>query len=656
MKIVLAQQNYHVGNFEENTRKILEGIRQAKQAGADLVVFSELSVCGYPPRDFLEFEDFIGLCYSAIDRIRKEADTIGVIVGSPARNPQKKGKDLFNAAWLLYEGEIKGVAHKTCLPNYDVFDEYRYFEPGYEWNVIPFKGKKIALTICEDIWNLGDNPLYRVCPMDQLMKQGPDLMINISASPFDYDHDEDRKEVVRQNVLKYGLPMFYCNAVGSQTEIVFDGGSVIYDAGGRLLKELKSFEEDFALVELPHPVPPLYEELLPGLSIPVNQEEAEAAEKMHAPARTEGLAQEGVRMKAGAGEGVFDKDMRVSKLNDPDQIIQYLVDERNIRQIHQALILGIRDYFFKMGFSKAILGSSGGIDSAVTLALACEALGKENVRAVLLPSPYSTSHSVTDAEQLSRTLGNPYDIIPIRDVYESLLGTLETVFKGLPRAAQGGAAITERSEGYERDGARTEAPAKFPSLDVGGKSANLKDSAFPAEIGLAEENLQSRTRGNILMALANKFGYILLNTSNKSELSTGYGTLYGDMAGGLSVLGDVYKGQVYALARYINRDGGVIPSNILSKAPSAELRPDQKDSDSLPEYDILDKILYQYIERRQGPKEIIAMGIDEALVRRVLRLVNTNEYKRNQFCPIIRVSCKAFGVGRRVPIVGKYLS
>jgi NAD+ synthase (glutamine-hydrolysing) len=621
MKIAMAQQNYHVGNFEENTGKILEGIRRAKQAGADLVVFTELSVCGYPPRDFLEFEDFIAQGYAAIDRIREEADTIGVIVGCPARNPQREGKDLFNAAWLLYEKEIKGVAYKTCLPNYDVFDEYRYFEPAYEWNVIPFKGKKIALTICEDIWNLGDNPLYRVCPMDQLMKQSPDLMINISASPFDYDHDEDRKEVVRQNVLKYGLPMFYCNAVGSQTEIVFDGGSVVYDARGHLLHELKYFEEDFLLVELPHPVAPLFEELLPGLSIPINREEA--GEDLGAVggvpagivAKGDGVRSKGINMDAGKNEGIFDKDMRVSKLNDPDQIIQYLVDERNIAQIYQALLLGIRDYFSKMGFTRAILGSSGGIDSAVTLALACEALGKENVRAILLPSPYSTGHSVSDAEQLSRTLGNPYDIIPIREVYEALLHTLEPVFRG-KKAGEG--------------------PA-------------------PVEIGLAEENLQSRTRGNILMGLANKFGYVLLNTSNKSELSTGYGTLYGDMAGGLSVLGDVYKGQVYALARYINRKGEIIPANILHKAPSAELRPDQKDSDSLPEYDILDKILYQYIERRQGPKEIIAMGIDEAMVRRVLRLVNTNEYKRNQFCPIIRVSCKAFGVGRRVPIVGKYL-
>ena len=599
MNIALAQQNYHIGNFEANTRKILEGIGRAKAAGADLVVFSELSICGYPPRDFLEFEDFISRCYTAVDRIREAADTIGVIIGSPARNPQKKGKELFNAAWLLYEKEIKGVAHKTCLPNYDVFDEYRYFEPGFEWKVIPFKGKRIALTICEDIWNIGDNPMYRVCPMDQLIRQHPDLMINISASPFDYDHDDDRKEVVRQNVLKYGLPLYYCNAVGSQTEIVFDGGSVVYNGQGDLIKEFNYFEEDFAIVPLPEagsepaaegPVPPLFEELLPGLSVAID-------------AGNPATERTGLHMQT---PEIFDKDMRVAKQNDPDRILQYLVAEKNIAEIQQALILGIRDYFSKMGFGKAILGSSGGIDSAVTLTLACEALGTDNVRAILLPSPYSSGHSVSDAEQLSRNLGNPYDIIPIREVYEALLNVLNPVFGELP-------------------------------------------------FGLAEENLQSRTRGNILMGLANKFGYILLNTSNKSELATGYGTLYGDMAGGLSVLGDVYKGQVYALARYLNRNGEVIPRNILVKAPSAELRPGQKDSDSLPEYDVLDKILYQYIERRQGPKEISAMGIDEVLVARVLNMVNSNEYKRNQFCPIIRVSSKAFGIGRRVPIVAKYL-
>ncbi|HVV05156.1 MAG TPA: NAD+ synthase [Puia sp.] len=610
MKIALAQQNYHIGNFEENTRKIIEAIRQAKTSGADLVVFSELCVCGYPPRDFLEFDDFIAQCYNNLGRIKEEADTIGVIVGAPARNTALQGKGLFNAAWLLYEKEVKGVAHKTCLPTYDVFDEYRYFEPAYEWKVIPFKGKKIALTICEDIWNLGNNPLYRVCPMDQLIGQSPDLIINISASPFDYDHDEDRKEVVRQNVEKYKLPLYYCNAVGSQTEIVFDGGSLVYDAKGKLIKEMKYFEEDWAVVELPAPVPPLFEEILPGFSIPIHEEDA--GEDLSVPTG-KGTATSGgetQRTRAAKKEGVepavFDKEMRVSKLKDPEKVVEYLVDVENIREIYQALILGIRDYFSKMGFKKAIIASSGGIDSAVTLALACEALGKENVRAILLPSPYSTGHSVSDAEQLSRNLGNPYDIIPIREVYESLLHALEPVFKG-------------------------------------------------TSFGLAEENLQSRARGNLVMGIANKFGYIMLNTSNKSELSTGYGTLYGDMAGGLSVLGDVYKIQVYALARYINRDGEIIPVNILEKAPSAELRPDQKDSDSLPEYDVLDKVLYQYIERRQGPKEIIAMGIDEALVKRVLRLVNTNEYKRNQFCPIIRVSCKAFGVGRRVPIVGKYL-
>jgi len=599
MKIALAQQNYHIGNFEYNVSKIIEAIAQAKKQQADLVVFSELAVCGYPPRDFLEFEDFISKCYSAIDTIRQHADTIGVIVGGPARNPVPQGKDLFNAAWLLFEKEIKGVVHKTCLPNYDVFDEYRYFEPAFDWNVVSFKGKKIALTICEDIWSLGDNPLYRICPMDKLIVQRPDLMINISASPFDYDHDIERRDVVRANVLKYKLPMFYCNTIGSQTEIVFDGGSVVYDAKGNLVTQLKLFEEHFAVIEMNDDT-----SRMTVLNNGTNESfQAEVADDNSIQLSTLNLQ----RSTPSAPQVAFDKEMRVSRVTDPEKIIDYLTSENNIAEIHDALILGIRDYFYKMGFSKAILGSSGGIDSAVTLALACDALGKENVRAILMPSQYSTSHSVDDAEQLSINLGNPYDIVPIKAIYTSFIDTLHPIFK---------------------------------------------DSPF----GIAEENIQSRSRGNLLMAIANKFGYILLNTSNKSELSTGYGTLYGDMAGGLSVLGDVYKMQVYALAKYINRVRELIPQNIIGKAPSAELRPNQKDSDSLPEYDVLDKILYQYIERRQGPKEIIAMGIDEALVKRVLKLVNTNEYKRNQFCPIIRVSCKAFGVGRRVPIVGKYLS
>ena len=560
MKIFLAQQNYHIGNFELNTQKIINAIEQAKAAGGDLILFSEMSVCGYPARDFVEFNDFISKCEASIDQIKAHADTIGVLIGSPARNLYQKGKSLFNAAYFLYENEIKAEIHKTLLPTYDVFDEYRYFEPAFEWNVVEFKGKKLAITICEDIWNLGDNPLYRICPMDHLMEQKPDLMLNLSASPFDYTHDEDRKSVIKANVLKYKIPMFYCNAVGSQTEIVFDGASLIFDKDANLCKAL-----------------PLFEEALE--SVILNDDGTIAATIVEPASR------------------VPDKELNPATLE----------PELNIAQVYDALILGIRDYFTKMGFTKAILGSSGGIDSAVVLALACDALGKDNVRAILMPSPYSTEHSVNDAVALSNNLGNPYDIVRINDVYETFLKTLDPIFNGLP-------------------------------------------------FSLAEENIQSRSRGNLLMAISNKFGYILLNTSNKSELATGYGTLYGDMAGGLGVLGDCYKLQVYALARYINREKEIIPTTIIEKAPSAELRPNQKDSDSLPDYLVLDQILYQYIEKRQGPTEIKALGYGEALVDRTLKMVNNNEYKRNQFCPIIRISPKAFGVGRRVPIVGKYLS
>ena len=570
MKVLVAQQNYHIGNFALNSAKMISVIEEAKSQHVDLVVFSELSVCGYPPRDFLEFDDFIKLVDDTIAEIAKHTTGIGVLLGAPTKNGFSKGKPLFNSAILIHEGALVGKVHKSLLPNYDVFDEYRYFEPSFDWNIIEFKGKKLAVTICEDIWNIGDNPLYRICPMDELMKFAPDIMINISASPFDYDHDIDRVEVICQNVRKYKLPMIYCNAVGAQTEIVFDGGSMVVNQNGFIHHELKYFVEDSFIVnteDLYHSSP-------------------------------ENLSHENLAM---------DKDMRVAKANDTNQIIEYLTNEHNIDQVKSALILGIRDYFNKMGFTKAILGSSGGIDSAVVLSLAVEALGKENVTAVLMPSTYSTSHSVDDAKALSENLGNPYHIIPIKDVYGSFIQTLDPLFANTP-------------------------------------------------FGIAEENIQSRSRGNLLMAIANKFGYVLLNTSNKSELATGYGTLYGDMAGGLSILGDLYKSQVYALAKYINKEKEIIPVNIIEKEPSAELRPNQKDSDSLPDYDILDRMLYMYIERRKGPADIIACGFDEQLVRKTLRMVNTYEYKRNQFCPIIRVSAKAFGVGRRVPIVAKYLS
>ncbi len=605
MKIALAQQNYHIGNFEDNTRKIVEGIQWAKAQQADLVIFSELCVCGYPPRDFLEFNDFINKCYAAIDTIKEHADTIGVLVGSPARNPQREGKDLFNAVFLLHEKQIKAEIHKTLLPNYDVFDEYRYFEPAFEWNVIEFKGKKLAVTICEDIWNMGDNPLYRTTPMEELILQHPDVMINLSASPYNYAQDIVRNSIVKAHTLKYSLPMLYCNTVGSQTEIVFDGGSLVYDNAGNKVQEMKYFEEDYQVFDLAGLLQTSSKrESLAGTQTQLAEKTlAYAKNPIDRKTLTSGVSEMAIPPSDG-GEAVY---FSATDVGVGEDTIQYLTNEKNIDEIYHALILGIRDYFKKMGFSKAILGSSGGIDSAVTQALAVAALGKENVRAVLMPSQYSTSHSVEDAELLSKNLDNPYDIISIKNIYESFLKELKPVFKDIP-------------------------------------------------FNIAEENIQSRTRGNLLMAIANKFGYILLNTSNKSELATGYGTLYGDMAGGLGVLGDVYKMQVFALAKYINRNNEVIPSNIITKPPSAELRPNQKDSDSLPEYDILDKVLYEYIELRNGPKEIIAKGFDAALVARVLKLVNTNEYKRNQFCPIIRVSCKAFGVGRRVPIVGKYLS
>lgn len=525
-----------------------------------MILFSELCVCGYPPRDFLYFNDFIQKCEHAIATIAAYSNDIAIVIGAPQQNQAASGKKLFNAAYFLYQGKIQHVIQKTCLPTYDVFDENRYFEAANSWNVVIFKDKKIAITICEDIWNLGHHPLYKECPMDHLMKQSPDLMLNLSASPFDYTHQHDRMSILKLNAIKYSLPIFYCNAIGSQTEIVFDGASMVTDKLGNICGVLKSFEEDGQLYEI------LTDGTIKGV--------------------------------------IYHTASTISEeLSNPSSLIPDL----NIDIVYQALILGIKDYFNKMGFSKAIVGSSGGIDSAVTLALSVAALGAENVTAILMPSPYSSDHSISDAISLSKNLNNSYHIIPIDSINQSFLEQLNPLFN-------------------------------------------------QTTFGLAEENIQSRIRGNLLMAIANKFGYILLNTSNKSELATGYGTLYGDMAGGLGVLGDCYKLQVYELAKYINRREEIIPINIINKAPSAELRPNQKDSDSLPEYEVLDKILYKYIEQNNGPAEIKALGFEKNLVDQVLKLVNTNEYKRNQFCPIIRVSPKAFGIGRRMPIVGKYLS
>lgn len=543
MKIAIAQLNYHIGHFDKNFEKIKEAIGDAINAKAEIILFGELAVCGYPPRDFLEFNDFINKCNEVIEKIKPLTKKIAVVIGAPSINPVPEGKDLFNSAYFIAEGEVQHISNKALLPTYDVFDEYRYFEPAKEFSIVEYKGKKIAMTICEDIWNIGnENPLYKVCPMDILIQQEPDFILNLSASPFTYKQAELRKEIVSANTKRYGIPMFYANHVGAQTELIFDGGSLAANSRGEIVAELPYFEE---CIE------------------------------------------------------VIDSD-------EIDSLISIEQKMPQIERIHKALVSGIRQYFNKLGFTKAILGLSGGIDSALVAALAVEALGKDNVLSVLMPSQYSSDHSIQDSLELCDNLKSPHKIIPIEDMYFNVEKNLQPHF-----------------EGKKED--------------------------------VTEENIQARLRGLTLMALSNKLGYILLNTTNKSEAAVGYGTLYGDMCGGISVIGDLYKGQAYDLARYINKDEEIIPENIITKAPSAELRPDQKDSDSLPDYNILDAILFHYIEERLGPKEIVALGYDEALVNRILRLVNMSEWKRHQMAPVLRVSPKSFGMGRRVPIVAKYL-
>ncbi len=549
MKIALAQLNYHIGNFELNKEKIIHAIQKAEQEKVDLVVFAELAICGYPPLDFLDYQHFINRCMESMEDIASYCKTTSAIIGGPAINPDPKGKNLFNAAFVLSEGKIKQIVSKTLLPTYDVFDEYRWFESNRTFNCVELNGIRIALTVCEDLWNMGDDPLYTFWPMEELIRQQPVLMINIAASPFNYKHIDDRKSILEKNVRQYQLPLIYVNQVGAQTDIIFDGGSVIYDEKANILKELNYFEEDYFVCEF---------------------------------------------------------DVAKSKIQSDDSYVAVKTEKIKMQRIHQALTMGIRDYFLKMGFKKAILGLSGGIDSALVLVLAAQALGKENVHAVLMPSEFSSDHSISDSLDLVKNLGCSHEIIAIAPMYNAFVESLKHDFEGLP-------------------------------------------------FGVAEENIQSRVRGTTLMALSNKLGYILLNTSNKSELSVGYGTLYGDMCGGLSVIGDLYKTEIFALCKYMNSTKEIIPINIITKPPSAELRPGQLDSDSLPPYEILDTILCSYIEHANGPDQIIEEGFDADLVNRILKMVNMNEWKRFQFAPILRVSPKAFGRGRRMPIVAKYL-
>jgi len=550
MLIGLAQQNYHIGNFGHNKSEIIKAIEIAKTKKADLLIFPELSVTGYPPMDLLEREEFIVKCYATIEEIAKYCDTIAALVGGPVKNPAREGKNLFNTAFFLFEGEIRKEIHKSLLPTYDIFDEYRYFEPNEEFEVVSFKGKNLAITICEDLWDqqefeidFGKRTLYVVSPMEELAKQHPDLIINIAASPYSYYREETKKQIFTGKARAYHLPVFNVNQVAAQTELIFEGGSLVINPSGEIVDQFPFFKEELRFYNL--------DEVVNGKKIT--------------------------------------KQVPVPK----------------IQNIHNALVFGIREYFKKMNFFKATLGLSGGIDSAVTLVLAAEALGPENLKVLLLPSRYSSDHSVTDSIELAKNLGVSYQKISIEPIFDSYKKALEPLFKGLPE-------------------------------DV------------------TEENIQARIRSVLLMALSNKQGYILLNTSNKSEAAVGYTTLYGDMSGGLSVLGDVYKTDVYRLAAYINRAKEIIPHSVINKPPSAELRPGQKDADTLPDYTWLDQVLYQYIELQRPVKKIIAGGFDNKLVEKTVEMINANEYKRFQAPPVLRISSKAFGSGRRMPLVARY--
>lgn len=542
MKIALAQLNYHIGNFELNTTNIISAIQKAKTEKADLIVFAELAIGGYPAKDLLRNKRFLALCDENLQKIVTVSQGISCIIGAPVPNHDSEGKALYNSAVYIEDGKIKNICKKSLLPDYDVFDEYRYFEPNRHVSCIDIKGEKVALTICEDLWDDDASNSYVGDLMDELRKEKPTLLVNIAASPFSYVHFESRINVLKRNVIKAGCPLVYVNQIGAHADIIFDGRSLALDRMGNLLCQLEGFREDFQIV---------------------------------------------------------DTDQAMSVNNQEDE------PDSEIALIHQALLLGLRDYFRKSGFKKAVLGLSGGLDSAIVAALACEALGPENVLAVLMPSMYSSDHSLKDALDLVGNTGCKHLIIPIKDVATSFDNTLSEAFSG-----------------------------------------------YPAD--LTEENIQARIRGTLLMAISNKFGNILLNTSNKSEAAVGYGTLYGDMAGSLSVIGDVYKTQAYSLAKYINREREIIPINTIVKPPSAELRPDQKDSDSLPPYDILDSILYQLIELEKPASEIINAGFQETTVQRVSNLLNNAEFKRYQCPPILRVSPKAFGSGRAMPLVAKY--
>jgi NAD+ synthase (glutamine-hydrolysing) len=552
MKIALAQLNYIPGDIAYNSAKIISAVGHARSQSADLIVFSELAITGYPPLDLLQRTDLINESIAAADEIATNCTGIAAIVGGPSANTGDYGKSIHNSAFFMQDGYISAVINKTLLPTYDVFDENRYFEPGTTFRTVELKGERIAITICEDIWDeqpFGDRGvcrLYGVTPLDELIKEKPSLIINIAANPFSHNRIKIREEIFIKNAIEYKTPLISVNQTGGYTDLIFDGSSMLIDADGTLLEKLAFCKEDFKITEIP---------------------------------------------KASTNRSQYSCPALF-----PGDMISY---------IHRALVAGISDFFAKSGLKKAAVGLSGGIDSAVVLALAAEALGSGNTLAVLMPSVYSSGHSVTDAVRMAEGLKIPHHIVSIEEARQVFEKTLKPFF--------------------------------------GGRAPDV-----------TEENIQARLRALILMAFANKFGYMVLNTSNKSEAATGYGTLYGDMAGGLSVLGDVYKTEVYRLAREINTEKVIIPERIIDKPPSAELRPRQLDTDSLPPYDQLDPILFRYIELERSPGQIIDEGFDADLVEKIAELIRTSEFKRRQSPPVLRVSSKSFGSGRRIPIISKY--
>lgn len=543
MKIALAQINTIVGDFAGNLRKILSYLKKAEKAGADICVFPEMAITGYPARDLLLHDDFIDDNLTTLDQLRKKVGKTAALVGFVARNHTSTGKGLFNASAFIHKKKIIKTSHKMLLPTYDVFDEVRYFDAATKVSTVNFKGKRIGLSICEDIWNDPDfwqRRYYVADPVKMLVRRGIDFLINISSSPFVIGRRTLRHSMIRELAVKYRMPVYYVNQVGGNDQLIFDGCSLAVDSKGGVIAQGKLFAEDLILV-----------------------------------------------------------DGFTAKTAHP------WLEEPVLETVYDALVLGIRDYVRKCGFKGAVIGLSGGIDSSVTACLAVEALGRENIHGVSMPSTYSSKSSTEDARRLAKNLEISFTFIPITKLYRAYLETLKPHFR-----------------------------------------RRKKD--------ITEENIQARIRGNILMALSNKFGYLVLSTGNKSETAVGYCTLYGDMTGGLAVLSDVPKTLVYDLAHYINQHAETIPENILTKAPSAELKPGQRDQDSLPPYEVLDAILTQYVEKRKKPEEIVVEGYSKKLVCDIVRRLERNEYKREQAPPGLKITTKAFGFGRRMPIAQKY--